>query len=137
MFGECLTSAIKNVNSFATGFFVKGILMRNPGAAGILEPEDLRIPCNTLDIVATPLIREMAADCLQISPIQLSSEFLRGKAVSAVRLNIPDAKVTHLVKSSGYIFRELLAETVKLQTNSVFEILALLSFLDGRRWPTG
>src|SRR6267378_418217 len=37
MFGERFTSAIENHDSFATGLFIKGIFMRNPGAAGILQ----------------------------------------------------------------------------------------------------
>src|ERR1700682_3111585 len=38
VFGQRLTSAIEDHDSFATGLFVKGIFVRNPGAADILLP---------------------------------------------------------------------------------------------------
>jgi len=64
VFGERLTSSVEDLDRFATGRFVKGILVRNPGAADILLSQDLCLASNSFDIVTAPLIREMATDRL-------------------------------------------------------------------------
>src|SRR6266481_3742936 len=124
VFGERFTSPIEDLDRFATGRFVKGIFMGNPGAADILLSQDLCLSSNSFDIVTASLIREMAADRFQSSTVQLGSEFLRRKSVSAVRLNVLNAKVANLIQRFGHISGELVTQTVKLQTNPLFQVLA-------------
>jgi hypothetical protein len=45
-------------------------------------------------------------------------------------LNILNPKVANLIERFGNIFSELLAQTVKLKTNSLFEVLAHAGLLE-------
>src|SRR6267142_4717681 len=56
VFGERLTCPIEDLNRFATSRFVKGIFMRNPGAADIFLSQDLYLASNSFDIITAPLI---------------------------------------------------------------------------------
>src|SRR6266850_2839132 len=55
VFGELLTSPVEDLDRFATGRFVKGIFMWNPGAAYVLLSQDLCLASNSFDIVTAPL----------------------------------------------------------------------------------
>jgi hypothetical protein len=118
MFRQRLTCAIENRSRRTTSLFVERILVRNPRATGILESQHLRLARHTLDIVAALFIRKVPANRFYPTRVKLLSELLGRDPVSSGELNVSDAKSTHLVQRLAHIFLELIAETVKLKTDS-------------------
>src|SRR5689334_9087984 len=59
----------------------------------------------------------MTADRFEVARVELFFELLRRDAVSSGQLNVSDAKSSHLVQRLAHIFLELIAQTVKLETD--------------------
>ena len=121
MLSECFTGAIEDANGFAAGLFVKWILVRNPGAADVFQTESLRVPRHVFDMVATLIIRKVAADGLQSPGVKFRSEFLWSETISSVCFDVLNAKGANLVQSCRNIFGELVTQAVELKTDRSFE----------------
>ena len=121
MFGERGTGTIEDRGRLATGLFVERVLVRNPGAAGVLQAERLRLARYVFEVVAQLFKGEMTADRFQSLGVELFFEFLRSEFVSAGQLDVLNAKAADAVESRWNILGELLAQAVELKPDRPFE----------------
>src|SRR5439155_18211347 len=122
VFGQRFAGAIEDRAGLATGLFIEGVRVGDPGAPGVLQAERLRVARNTLDIVAVSFKRKMTADRFKSISGELFFEFLRREIVSAGQFDVLDAESADLIECAQDTITELSAEAVKLEADRSFEI---------------
>ena len=121
---ENFAGLVEHRRGVAAGFFVEGIRVRNPGAAGVLQSERLGFGRDAFGVIAKPLEWKVPADRFESALAQLGREFLRREIVSAGQLHEFDAEAFDFVERVRHVFLELLAQAVKLQPDRSFETRA-------------
>src|SRR5207247_11258299 len=106
----------------ASGVFIEGVRVGDPGAPGVLQAERLRVARNRLAIVAVSFKRKMTADRFKSISSELFFEFLRREIVSAGQFDVLDAESADLIECAQDAITELSAEAVKLEADRSFEI---------------
>src|SRR4030095_6273089 len=106
------TGAIKDCRGFTTRLFIKRILGRYPRAAHVFETEYLGVASYVLNVIATLFIRKVSTDRFEASCVELLFKFIRWQTICSCQLDILDFEVAYLVKSTRYVFLELISQTV-------------------------
>ena len=119
--GEHPARLVEDVDRSAALLLVKRIFVPDPGRAGILQPQNLCLAHDAFRIVAKLLIWEVGAHRSQPPLIQLGLEFLRREVVRAGKLHIREAHIAHLIECARHVLGELIAQTVKLQSQRPLE----------------
>src|SRR5688572_3910785 len=114
MFGQRLTGPIKDTGSFATCLFIERLLVRNPGAADVFQTQRLRFGRNTVNVVATLLVRKVATHGSESTFVKQSAKLFRRNSISTCRFDVLDAECFHLVQCAWNVLLELIAKTIKL-----------------------
>src|SRR4029078_11974097 len=112
VFRQRFTGAIKDCRGFTTRLFIKWVFVRYPCAAHVFETENLGVASYVLNVIATLFIRKVSTDRFESSCVELLSKFTRWQAICSCQLDILDFEVGYLVKSTRYVFLELISQAI-------------------------
>src|SRR5881394_2908874 len=115
VFGESFARFVEHTDRFAAGGFIEGVLVINPGAAGIFQAKGLRFPGDAFDVLAITVERKMGPYGFELARFKLGLELFGCEVVGAGKFDIFDAEIADLVECTGNIFPELRAQAVELQ----------------------
>jgi hypothetical protein len=63
----------------------------------------------------------MTTNRLEASCVELLSEFFGWQAIGSCQLDVLDVESAYLVQGGGYVFLELIAKAIELETDWSFE----------------
>src|SRR4029077_5252989 len=92
-----------------------------PSRAGILHAQGFCLFRNAFGIIAKSLIRKMPAHRPQAALVELGLELLGSKVIRSCQFDIRESHVAYFVERAWHVFRELISQTVELQTQRPFK----------------
>jgi hypothetical protein len=116
MFGQGFSGAIEHGAGVAGGLLIEWPWMRDPCAAHRLEPEGFGFARDGLDVIAQAFVGKMSGDGFQPVRIELLLELGRCQVVGAGQFDVPESKVAHFLECADNVRRELIPQTVELQS---------------------
>jgi hypothetical protein len=120
--GEGFPGAIENPDCFACRLFIERPFVRDPCATDVFQIQRFGFGSDGLDIVAKPLIGEMAGDGFESIITEFGCELLGRQVVGAGDFNIAEAKIPHLLKRARDVLGEEVAQAVKLESERTLEV---------------